>query len=171
MATGACLQSRVIALLKLLRSAASWADFLIFGGESFCSLGDLLCTRELSSYNSRIRPCLNLRNLSLIVWLTVAVSSWFDLLMCCCVSSPSSFSNGKSTSRSKYTWRSTAEPKTPGVPWCFEFFVPNIKHKGTPRILSKLLKPRTSLVFRGVLKPAKFFYVLKTHEHHGTPRL
>jgi hypothetical protein len=28
----------------------------------------------------------------------------------------------------------TAEPKTPGVPWCFEFFVPNIKHKGTPRI-------------------------------------
>ena len=51
----------------------------------------------------------------------------------------------------------TAEPKTPGVPWCFEFFVPNIKHKGTPRILSKLLKPRTSLVFRGVLKPTKFF--------------
>ena len=51
----------------------------------------------------------------------------------------------------------TAEPKTPGVPWCFEFFVPNIKHKGTPRILSKLLKPQTSLVFRGVLKPTKFF--------------
>ena len=65
----------------------------------------------------------------------------------------------------------TAEPKTPGVPWCFEFFVPNIKHKGTPRILSKLLKPRTSLVFRGVLKPTKFFYVLKTPEHHGTPQL
>ena len=51
----------------------------------------------------------------------------------------------------------TAEPKTPGVPWCSEFFVPNIKHKGTPRILSKLLKPRTSLVFRGVLSPRKLF--------------
>ena len=60
-----------------------------------------------------------------------------------------------------------SEPKPPGVPWCFEFFVPNIKHKGTPRILSKLLKPRTSLVFRGVLKPTNFFYVQKTPEHHG----
>ena len=51
----------------------------------------------------------------------------------------------------------TAEPKTPGVPWCSEFFVPNIKHKGTSGILSKLLKPRTSLVFRGVLSPRKIF--------------
>ncbi len=63
-------------------------------------------------------------------------------------------SNSQQKSEMSYC---TAEPKTPGVPWCFEFFVPNIKHKGTPRILSKLLKPRTSLVFRGVLKPTKFF--------------
>jgi hypothetical protein len=63
--------------------------------------------------------------------------------------------------------RTLQNQKTPGVPWCLEFFVPNIKHKGTPRILSKLHKPRTSLVFCGVLKPTKFFYVLKTPEHHG----
>jgi hypothetical protein len=51
----------------------------------------------------------------------------------------------------------TAEPKPPGVLWCLDFFVPNIKHKGTSGILSKLFKPRTSLVFCGVLSPRKFF--------------
>jgi hypothetical protein len=74
------------------------------------------------------------------------------------------------------------------------FFVPNIKHKETSGILSKFLKPRTSLVFSGVLSPqknlcpkdswtpqdtketprnttvvskTKNLYVPKTSEHHG----
>jgi hypothetical protein len=80
--------------------------------------------------------------------------------------------------RTRRTLCYTSEPKTPSVPWCLNFFVPNIKHKGTSGILSKLLKPRTSsLVFRGVLSPRKFFMSKRllnttghqgnTTEHHG----
>ena len=58
-ATGVCLVSRVLAVLKLSQLAAICAEFCIEVCVLVISRGALLCVRLLDSYNVLMSPCRN----------------------------------------------------------------------------------------------------------------
>lgn len=82
-ATGACLVTCALELLKLSRSAASCAACWTLTGDAACCFGVLLVISRDSPYNSRSLPCLNLRIPSCIVVLTalLALLLLLDLLI------------------------------------------------------------------------------------------